>query len=146
MKRRDFLRKAGLTAAGLVAAPYILPSGRLFAATGARLVNHVVVCLFAGGVRNLESVHKADGNLMPNILTGTEAISNDIAFGMSPLPASPIGAPLQTLGTLYKEFRFREGPTGHYSAHTVALTGRYTDASLNIKDCLLYTSPSPRDS
>jgi hypothetical protein len=53
MKRSEFLKTLGLAAAGAVAAPYILPSGRLFASTGARRVNHVVVCLFAGGVRNL---------------------------------------------------------------------------------------------
>lgn len=134
MKRRDFLKKAGLAAAGVVAAPYILPSGRLFAASGARIANHVVVCLYAGGVRNLESVHKADGNLMRAILTGNEAISPDIAAGMTPLPGSPLPMPLQKYGTLYKEFRFKEGPTGHYSAHTVALTGRYTDTDLNIRE------------
>ena len=33
MKRRDLL-KAGLTASAAFAAPYILPSGRLFAASG----------------------------------------------------------------------------------------------------------------
>ena len=134
MNRRNFLKKMGLAAAGAFAAPYILPSGRLFAASGARLANHVVVCLFAGGVRNLESVQKADGNLMPSLLSGTEPISNDIAFGLTPLPGSPLAQPLQKLGTLYKEFRFKEGPTGHYSAHTVALTGHYTDTNLNIRE------------
>lgn len=133
MKRRDFLKKMGLAAAGTIAAPYILPSGRLFAASGARLANHVVVCLFAGGVRNLEAIHKADGNLMRSILTGTEPISPDIAGGMSPLPNSPLSLPLQKYGTLYKEFRFQQGPTGHYSAHAVAITGRYADTDLNIR-------------
>lgn len=123
MKRRDFLRNTALVTAGVVAAPYILPSGRLFAATGSRTVNHVVVCLFAGGVRNLESMHKADGNLMPNILPGTESVSPDIASGMTGLP--PAGTPLQTKGTLFREFRFKEGPTGHYSGHSTALTGQY---------------------
>ena len=134
MKRRDFLKKAGLAAGGVIAAPYILPSGRLFAQTGARIANHVVVCLYAGGVRILESIQKMDGNLMPNILNGTEPISPDIAPGMSPLPAGPVGTPLQNLGTLYKNFRFAYGPTGHYAAHTVAMTGHYTDTSLNIKE------------
>lgn len=134
MNRRNFLKKMGLAAAGAFAAPYILPSGRLFAASGARLANHVVVCLFAGGVRNLESVQKIDGNLMPALLSGTEPISSDIAFGMTPLPGSPLAQPLQKLGTLYKEFRFKEGPTGHYSAHTVALTGHYTDTDINLRE------------
>ena len=52
MKRRDFIKKTALTAATAIAAPYILPTGRLFAATGARVVNHVVYVLFAGGIRN----------------------------------------------------------------------------------------------
>lgn len=134
MKRRDFIKRMGLAAAGAVAAPYILPSGRLFAATGARIANHVVVCLYAGGVRILESVQKADGNLMPAILSGSEAISPDIALGMTPLPNSPLAQPLQKSGTLYKNFRFAEGPTGHYSAHTVALTGRYTTTDLNLRE------------
>ncbi len=132
MNRRKFIRNAGLTAAGLVAAPYILPSGRLFAATGARIVNHVVLCLFAGGVRNIESVQKGEGNLMPNVLTGTEPITPDIAPAMDPLPASPLSQPLQNYGTLYKEFRYAEGPAGHFAAHTVAMTGRYVDTSLNL--------------
>ncbi len=134
MNRKDFLKRLGAAAAGVVAAPYILTSGRLFASTGARMANHVVLCLFAGGVRNLESVQKMDGNLMPGILSGNEAIASDIAAGIANMPASPLGQPLQALGTLYKEFRFKEGPTGHYSAHTVALTGRYTDTNINLRE------------
>jgi hypothetical protein len=87
MKRRDFVKKVGLTAAAAVAVPYILPSGRLFAATGSRRANHVVFVLFAGGVRNLESVHKNDGNLMPNLLNGNEALA---AILLTPcLPCRP---------------------------------------------------------
>ena len=123
MKRRTFLKQTALATAGMIAAPYILPSGRLFAATGSRTANHVVVCLFAGGVRNLEAMHKADGNLMPNILPGNESISADIAPAMTNLPAA--GTPLQTQGTLFREFRFKQGPTGHYSGHSTALTGQY---------------------
>lgn len=118
---------------GVVGLPYILPSGRLFAATGARKVNHVVFCLFAGGVRNWESVQKADGNLMPNILSGNEAISSDIAGSLSSLPASPLSSTLQTQGTLFKEFRFSDGPTGHYNGHITALTGQHTNTSLNLR-------------
>jgi hypothetical protein len=134
MNRRSFLRRAGIAAAGAAAAPYILPSGRLFAATGARMANHVVVCLYAGGVRNLESVQKAEGNLMRNLLTGTEPISPDIAPGLDPLPTPILAQPLQKSGTLFKEFRYNEGPTGHYSAHTVALTGTYVTTDLSLKD------------
>ena len=134
MNRSEFLKTLGLATAGAVVAPYILPSGRLFAATGARAVNHVVVCLFAGGVRNFESVQMIDGNLMPSMLQGSAGISPDIAAGIASLPGSPLGQPLQQYGTLYKEFRFAEGPTGHYSAHQVALTGRYADTNLNLRE------------
>lgn len=133
MNRRDFIRKSALGSLGIAAAPYILPSGRLFAATGARKVNHVVFCLFAGGVRNWESVQKSEGNLMPNILSGNEAISNDIASSMSSLPVSPLSAPMQTMGTLFTEFRFSAGPTGHYNGHTTAITGQHTNTSLNLR-------------
>ncbi len=134
MKRRDFLKKTTLATAGAFIAPYILPSGRLFAATGARRVNHVVFCLYAGGVRNLESVHMNDGNLMPNILSGNAPISSDIASAMETLPSSPLSAPLQSFGTLFKEFRYYNGPTGHYNGHTVAVTGNYVEVDLNIRE------------
>ena len=83
MKRRTFIKKAGLVSTAMIGVPYILPSGRLFAASGSRKANHVVFCLFAGGVRNLESVHKNDGNLMPYTLKGSEAISSDIISGIN---------------------------------------------------------------
>ncbi len=134
MKRRDFLKKSAWATAGVMAAPYLLPSGRLFAATGMRRVNHVVFCLYAGGVRNLESVHFNDGNLMPNLLNGNTSISPDIAGAMEPLPPSPLPMPLQNYGTLFKEFRYRQGPTGHYNGHTVAVTGSYVDVDINLRD------------
>jgi len=121
-----------MASVGAYAFPYILPSGRLFAASGGRKADHVVFCLFAGGVRNFESVHKMDGNLMPNVLSGSEAISTDIAGSMDFL--NPLGgAPLQMAGTLFKEFRYAQGPTGHFNGHTTAMTGVYTTTDLNIK-------------
>ncbi len=131
MERRKFLKKAGLASLGLAASPYILPSGRLFAATGSRMVNHVVFCLFAGGVRDLESIQKAEGNLMPHILSGTEPISGDISGSMDPLPG-PSGPRLQEFGTLYKGFKYSTGPTGHINGHNAVITGRYNDTSLNL--------------
>lgn len=131
--RRDFLKKAAFATAGMVAAPWILPSGRLFAATGARRANHVVFCLFAGGVRNIESIQQADGNLMRYTLNGSQPISGDIIGGMSPLP-NPTGPTLQTMGTLFKEFRYNTGPTGHVSGHHTALTGVYTATDINIDE------------
>ena len=134
MRRRDFLKKSALATAGAFVAPYILPSGRLFAASGLRKVNHVVFCLYAGGVRNLESVHMNDGNLMPSMFNGGGSISSDIAGAMQSLPASPLPLPLQNYGTLFKEFRYQYGPTGHYNGHTVALTGNYVDTDLNLRE------------
>lgn len=131
MKRRKFIRNLGLGAAGTIGVPYLLPSGRLFAATGVRKANHVVFCLFAGGVRNLESVHKNDGNLMPYTLKGSEAISSDIISGINFVPPNT-GITLQEQGTLYKEFRMKYGPTGHYGSHATAMTGVYTGENLNI--------------
>jgi len=56
--RRDFIKKTGLTAAGAAILPTILPSGRLFAASGNRSADYVVLVMFAGGVRHQESVGK----------------------------------------------------------------------------------------
>ena len=131
MNRRTFIQKAGTATAGAVVLPYILPSGKLFAATGSRVVDHVVVCLFAGGVRNLDSIQKADGNLMRNTLLGSENISPDIAPGVQVLPT--LGSALQTQGTLYKEFRFAQGSTGHFSGHSTVITGQYNINDVNIK-------------
>lgn len=133
MERREFIKRAGLAGAATIALPYLLPSGRLFAASGMRKANHVVFCLYAGGVRNLESIHKQDGNLMRAILNGTETISSDILPGLQPIPNSPLALPLQNYGTLFKEFRYASGPTGHYNGHTTAITGNYTQVDLDIK-------------
>ncbi len=85
INRRKFIQQSLLATGSAIVAPYILPSGRLFAKTGTRLANHVVVALYAGGVRNRESVHQNDGNLMPNLLSGSGGISPDIAGGIHTL-------------------------------------------------------------
>ena len=137
MKRRAFIKKTALTAATSLAAPYILPSGRLFAATGNRVVNHVVFVLFAGGIRNQESVGMqylanqglpTEGNIMQNMLDGA-APTNNLVYN----PWTPIlGTPLSQQGTLFKEVAYTTGPTGHYNGHTVAMTGNYTETGLNL--------------
>ncbi len=131
MNRRSFLKKTAIASGAAFAAPYILPSGRLFASTGVRLANHVVFCLFAGGVRNFESVNKGEGNLMPNTIVGAESISSDIATGITSLPT--FGSPLQSSGTLFKEFRYKQGSTGHFNAHATAMTGVYNLNDVNLK-------------
>ena len=136
MKRRTFIKKAGLATAGMFAVPYILPSGRLFAGTGERLVNHVVFVLFAGGVRHQESIDQAylqaqglnGGNIMENILNGIPPSSNLIYNRWDPILTSP----LVSKGTLFKELRYTTGPTGHFNGHTTAITGNYTESSLDL--------------
>lgn len=137
MKRKQFIKNAALTAAGSMVVPYILPSGRLFAASGTRKANHVVFCLFAGGVRNIESMQMADGNLMTNTLVGTQSISPDIASGMTALPQLATTR-LQTQGTLFKKFQYASGPTGHYNGHTTAVTGKYSDEAIKLKEPPMY--------
>ncbi|MFZ9956162.1 MAG: hypothetical protein ACO3E1_08550 [Flavobacteriales bacterium] len=134
MQRRDFIKKAAIATAGAMVLPYILPSGRLFAATDNRKVNHVVLVLFAGGLRNIETVKQNQSNLMSTMLKditpfAVQAGINEI------LPASPLpgGKRLQEYGTLMKEFRFKEGPTGHYNGHMTSLTGRYSQAEINLR-------------
>ncbi|MEM7657573.1 MAG: hypothetical protein AAF399_15675, partial [Bacteroidota bacterium] len=92
-------------------------------------VNHVVFCLFAGGVRNLEAIHQDLGNLMPSMLPGAESTID----GLDPIPTSVHPTLLKDEGTLFPEFRYKEGPTGHYNGHTVALTGVYTNTGLNLR-------------
>jgi hypothetical protein len=130
MNRRSFLKRTAALSAGTALSPFILPSGRLFARTGSRRVGHVVFCLFAGGVRNIESVHQAEGNLMPALFPG----SPSQIPGLDPIPASPHSQLLSSEGVLFQELRYREGPTGHFNGHTVAVTGHYTDTGLNLRE------------
>ncbi len=138
MNRRSFLKKSSLATAGTFVAPYVMPSGRLFAPTGNRLANHVVYVLFAGGVRNQESVDKlytstqegesTKGNIMPNMLSGNAPANNLIYTPWEPL----LTTPLDKQGYLFNELRYAQGPTGHYNGHTVAMTGQYTATGLNL--------------
>jgi hypothetical protein len=121
MKRREFIQKSTLTTAGALVAPYILPSGRLFAPTGNRSSQHVVLVMFAGGVRHQESVDMTylegsqvidpyPGNIMYNMLTG-DAPTMKIAYGTGQGGINPIpkldyfntNGSLQSQGTLFKE-------------------------------------------
>ncbi len=138
MNRRKFIRNSGLLAGGVIGAPYILPSGRLFAATGNRIADHVVFVLFAGGIRNQESVKQQylatqglgpSGNVMNNMLSGAAPSSTLGIYD----PWDPVLTnPLSDQGTLFPEMRYTEGPTGHYNGHTVAMTGNYTQTGLNL--------------
>jgi hypothetical protein len=67
-------------------------------------------------------------------MNGSAPIASDIAPAMDALPASPLPMPLQNYGTLFKQFRYAQGPTGHYNGHTVAVTGQYVDVDLNLRE------------
>lgn len=137
MKRRSFLKNSGLVAAGAIAVPYILPSGRLFAATGSRKVDHVIYVMYAGGVRNQEAPLQqylanqglpTEGNIMPNIFKGGQPTSNLIYNQWSPILSKPI----QEDAAFFPELRYAQGPTGHYNGHTVSVTGKYSNLSTNL--------------
>ena len=138
MHRRTFLRRSALTAGSLAAAPYLLPTGRAFAKTGHRRVDHVVVLLMAGGVRQQESVSQRyladsqgldiEGNVMPNLLAGAapddKVVYGTTASGSVPIPAL-LGTPLERQGLFLPEMRFSGAATGHYVGLAAALSGHY---------------------
>lgn len=149
MKRRKFLKTSSLATAGIIAAPYILPSGRLFAKSGSQLAEHVVYVLFAGGVRQQESVlqrYLSDsqglpfgGNIMLNILDGQQPGTNDKrVYGTDPPSGTPGSIPipqilsqtLQSQGTLFPEVYFSKSGTGHYNGLTTVTSGSYATNGL----------------
>ena len=134
MDRRTFISRAGAAAAGLFAAPYILPSGRLFAATGSQLAEHVVLVMFAGGVRLQESVMQryladaqaddVEGNILYNMLDGAPPPMKIVyGTGLGGInPIQPIlGQTLQQQGTLFREMRAVNA--GHYGGLNSLLQG-----------------------
>ncbi len=144
MKRRDFIKKTGLTVAGTIVAPYILPSGRLFAQTGTPKADHVVLLMFAGGVRNQETIGQGylrdsqmqyavpgaqptlnvPGNIMYNMLSGA-APASKVLYGKGSGGQTPItqilSQTLQTQGTLFTEMK--SSSPGHYGGLNVMLQG-----------------------
>lgn len=143
MKRRKFITHSTLASAGTIAMPYILPSGLLSMTTAPPLADHVVFVLYAGGVRQQESVlqrylaegqnENVEGNIMYNILTG--APPNDkIAYGLDDtanniiggIPIDPIlQTPLDQIGTLFPEVRFSKGGAGHFNGLSTGVSGNY---------------------
>jgi hypothetical protein len=139
MNRREFLAKTGLTAAGGVALPYILPSGRLFARTNAPKAEYVVMVMFAGGVRQQESVMRrylddsqgvsgADGNIMPNLFNGGFP-TKKIVFGTDPSAGTKGSEPIprilsnsfESTGTIFNEMNAQSA--GHYVGLNTLVTG-----------------------
>lgn len=136
MNRRKFIQRAVAGAGAAFVAPYILPSGRLFAASGGggQLASHVVFVLFAGGVRQQESVLQRylddsqgepyAGNILYNMLNGA-APTQKIVYGtglggINPIP-SILGQSLQQQGTLFPEMRAVS--TGHFGGLNSLLQG-----------------------
>jgi len=143
MDRRKFIKRVGMATAGAaaatVAAPYILPSGKLFASTGGGgLADHVVFVLFAGGLRQQETVLQRylddsqgvpiTGNILYNLLDGG-APSQKIVYGTdgalagdTPIP-QVLPTTLQQQGTLFREVNSRQA--GHYAGLNALVTGAY---------------------
>jgi len=135
MKRREFIKSTALTAAGSIAVPYLLPSGRLFAQTGSRSAAHVILVMFAGGVRHQEAVgmrylddsqigEPYPGNIMYNMLTG-QAPTQKIVYGtgaggINPIPAI-LNQSLQSQGTLFAEMQAFSA--GHFGGVNSILQG-----------------------
>lgn len=139
MNRRKFIRNIGTAAVGASLAPYILPSGRLFAQTGSQMAKHVVYVMFAGGVRQQESILKdylaqsqglsnIGGNIMPNMFNGS-APQEKVVYGQD-VPGNPKGeAPIspilantiQSQGTIFSEVESIN--PGHYAGLNTLLTG-----------------------
>ncbi|MEZ4688368.1 MAG: hypothetical protein R3B47_20600 [Bacteroidia bacterium] len=136
MKRRSFVKKAAALTGAAIGVPYILPSGRLFAKTNDVLADHVVMILFAGGVRHQEAVgqqyldgsqnERVAGNILYNLLSG-DAPTDKIVYGTDASRPGEVPIPrllsrtLQEQGVLFKEMRATQ--IGHYGGLNVALQG-----------------------
>lgn len=139
MKRKEFIKKSTLTLGVGMVAPYILPSGRLFARTGVEKAEHVVMVMFAGGVRQQESilgryledsqgVSGAAGNIMPNLFNGNAPIKK-IVYGQNiagqPAGTDPIprllNDALANKGMTFNEVKAQSA--GHYVGLNTLLTG-----------------------
>ncbi|MDP7430300.1 MAG: hypothetical protein QGG97_01995, partial [Flavobacteriales bacterium] len=90
MKRRKFISNVVKASTASIVMPYILPTGRLFAATGSQMADHVVFVLFAGGLRQQETVLQRylddsqgvnfPGNIMYNLFDGAPP-TDKIVYG-----------------------------------------------------------------
>ena len=136
MDRRKFIKATAAASAAAIGMPYILPSGRLFAQTTSRKANHVVLVLYAGGVRQQESVlqryldgsqnESIPGNILYNMLKG-DPPDDKIVYGRDgvrpgelPIPAV-LNTTLQEQGTLFPEMK--SSMVSHYGGLNVILQG-----------------------
>lgn len=138
MKRRAFLKSATAAVGGL-AMPYLLPSGRLLARTQDVKAQHVILVLFAGGVRQQEAIgHRYledsqgepfAGNILYNLMEGEPPIDKIVYGTDGNRPGErPItrllDRSLQRQGTLMAEMRTDQ--VAHYNGLNVCLQGNYT--------------------
>ncbi|MEM6261075.1 MAG: hypothetical protein AAGI38_01105 [Bacteroidota bacterium] len=136
MKRRKFIQTIGAASAGIFGMPYVLPEGRLFARTNSELAGHVVLVLFAGGVRQQESVGQqylagsqnedVPGNILYNLLAGdppeTKIVYGTDANLEGEVPIRQVlNQPLELQGTFFREMR--TSMLGHYGGLNVAIQG-----------------------
>ncbi len=144
MRRKEFIKRSTLTVGASIVAPYILPSGRLFAKSGIEKAEHVVMVMFAGGVRQQESilgryledsqgVSGVAGNIMPNLFNGN-APTKKIVYGQDipgqtrgsdPIPRLLTDA-LANKGMTFNEVRAQSA--GHYVGLNTLLTGSVSTA------------------
>ena len=133
--RRDFVKTTGIAAAGAAVVPSLLTSEKLFAQGSNRSAQHVVLVMFAGGVRHQESIDQRyladaqagqtqEGNLMYNMLTGaapTGSILYGTGSGGSIEIPSILSNSIQSQGTLFSEVNALS--TGHYIGLNSILQG-----------------------
>ena len=148
MKRRKFIKNTSSAAFSAAAFPYILPSGILGKKTTPMMSDHVVFVLFAGGVRQQESVlqrylagsqnEDVEGNILYNMFSGS-APETKIAYGIDDTVNNitgrfPIDALLQnsleSQGTLFPEVRYSKGGTGHFGGLVTGVSGNYNSVSI----------------
>lgn len=150
MKRKEFIKKVGLATAGLVTFPTILPSSRIFTNTRPAMANHVVLIMFAGGVRHQEAalqgylqfgqglkiptLNSPDnaGNIMPNIFIGPPPDPNKtpIVYGNGQSGANPIPPVFSQSNNIEaKGLTFKEVgciTAGHYQGYNALLQGNFS--------------------
>jgi len=148
MKRRKFIKNSAAAALSSSVFPYILPSGIINARTSPWMSEHVVFVLFAGGVRQQESVlqlylagsqnEDIEGNILYNMLDGappeskivygTDDEVNDIV-GRFPIDAV-LEESLESQGTLFPEVHYSSGGTGHYGGLVTGVSGNYNSVEV----------------
>jgi hypothetical protein len=156
MKRKEFISKATtLVGAGFVA-PYLLPSGSLFAKNEIERASNVVMVVLGGGIRQQDSVlgrflevgqrvKGAGGNIMPNLFNGpTPQMTNTslIKDLGSVLEEKFLINTLRTLPFAQNAMFFPEmttTQTGHFSGLSDLLTG---STSKNIYKKVKVESPT----